>query len=713
MSDDSPRVSVHADDDLFYITDRQLDALDCMQWNPGAYMLRIVEQMSFLPQGGQKWERQVQLRLPAAHRSDSSSDDPDGLFIVSLGMFRRRRFADFTVTNDDSSRCHLLTRRQHGHCLAMCILRQFLSKTEWEHDADNAATALKDLHNYLASMITTMTQDATRTPEGAQKLLKNLFVALGIDDPKRKKRATELLKAGCESMAAQTQYLCWVTARPGATLHLVATYTQADSPRVKPEQDSVTASSTPSRAQRLRLWWRNGRTKRYVKYNVFPMRYTFDAPAFMHCGSYYFTITPPIETKITLLDWGTGRRFRSSSEKDADWGDQRSIRTHSEEATDEVDCSSFAYHFHNRRAVSLERGAVPKSTDRRVTERRGSDRRSSDRGFPDRRSLERRSSIRRKHDAASGTRIHAFLRMDPIDNAKLIAAGGLSLCLAVLAQSGALLSGGPGGSGQWLLLAPAALVLFVGQQRRHHYAHFTRPFRLAVWLYVGLAMLFAGSVVFNVTVTPLSLEDSVAISRIVSGLFAIASSLMVFAFFWSGRHFDRVAQKRCKRVVERVHWFGTPAKFETWRKYPFEVWIRRQRWDKWQQPLTEQEIRPNLRNSHPSDKIYSAIARHSIDRALVGGLIVAVLTAVAMVHWGWGAYQACAILKQQAGQVATERGKLLGVGKCKGDRWQTGPGAAASPTRFTPHHLVTSLHPHQHILPRVGRHRGGLALPLR
>ncbi len=663
------------DDDLSTLETFQLDAFERMQAESSKYVWRVVERVSFLPIGGQQWERQIQLCLPSLpdipphkHRRDNTSQ-----FIVSLGTFRRRRFADFMVTTDDGSQCRLLTRRQHGYCLATCFLRQFILPEEWKN-LDQST--LGDFHSYLASMITAVPSNENYTALGARKLLDELFRASGIMNCNRQKAAHKMLSIHCELLARQTQYLCWVAAQPGSAIHLRATYTQADSPspRYEPEPESDGVTNV-----RLRLWWRNWRTREYARYNVFPLRYSFDTPSYDDCQSYYFTITPPLDTRITLLNWGSGNRFRTAVENTG-W-DKKKYDSQEEPKppdgiAEELDCASFGYHFHNRRRTQRRRKnrRNPKSNRWWSPDRR----RSSDRRWP--------RPDRRRHGTPKATRLHVFLRPDPADNGKLIATGFLGLALAVLAERGALLGGG--GTSQWLLLAPAVLVLFVSQQQRHHYARFTKRYRFSVWIYIILAMLFAGSVNFDAPAIPLlSNRVSAAVPPFISAIFAIASGILIIASIWSGGYFENTTRKRYKRVLKRVRMFGTPSLRQTlkYRRRPvYRIKLK--------EPI---QVSPNPRNKHPSDKVYTSVARHGIDRAFGFTSLVVLLAMLAMIfhwfNWHWGVGEECAITKQHEQRSAEEEGKSLGKGKCKRGRWRrdsTQTASSTSRSRITPSHQV-------------------------
>jgi hypothetical protein len=521
------------------------------------------------------------------------------------------------------------------------------------HEIDESLDEKKraELTQYLAGMITTMVGQQY-TGKGAVELLAELFSASKIDDEAITEPARTILQKHCIAMSAQTQYLCWVKARPGSTVNLQATYTQSDVARYSPEVGGVTRSS-------LRLRWRNWRSKQYAQYNILPLHYAFDTPAYVDCKSYYFTITSPPETRITLLDWMTGRRFRTMNEELSTpprgrWRRRVPIPSKLPDgATEELDCANFAYHFYNRRNIELE------------------------------------TSERRRRSATAGARLHAFVRSEPIENSQLVAIGALSLTLAVLAERGSLTVGsgggyGVGGVGQWLLLAPAALTLFVAQHRRHHYARLTRRYRLSIWIYIVLAMLFAGSVAFDAATLPVVSNDfSDALPTVVSGVFAIASAVLIIAAGWSGRHFEISVRRRAERIIRRVYLYGTPSAWDVVKEHKRSPlsWFRRN-----ETPLPDSAIQPHKREDHPSYKSYVATARHSIDRALAltaaGVLIVAGLMIFA---FPWGQREMCAATRGRVESEDAEQGKpLRGGGKCVDGEWRASRAASATKSAAHP-----------------------------
>ena len=95
--------------DRFAITPAQVDTLAEQVRDPLTHTERCVDELTFLPAGGHRSTRNLQILIPA------SAAPPDRSWrVVSLGVFPPGRFPDFTVRDCAGQRLNLLTRRQHG-----------------------------------------------------------------------------------------------------------------------------------------------------------------------------------------------------------------------------------------------------------------------------------------------------------------------------------------------------------------------------------------------------------------------------------------------------------------------------------------------------------------------------------------------------------------------------------------------------------------------
>lgn len=414
-----------------------VEALSMLLFRPSRYTQRVVERLSFLPLGGERWRRDIQIRIPTI---DSPADDvpPGGQCVVSLGMFRRCRFPDFAVHDASGERLSLVTRRQHQHCITLAAIRQYLNDDDWARAATEAEEELRELYTRMADLVTDIKGETAREPSEIEQSARNLMAKLSKDETTTK-RVASMLASDCEPLARYTHYLCWVPAGWGKTVSLSATYTMSDSvrlagaPRKRPA--AKTSGSTVSRLL-------GARVRGYARFNLCPVPYELRAPAHDHAGSYYLTIEPPADAHVSLLDWGSDRAFAG--------------------ATAEIDCAYATCHIHN------------------------GERLIDDQGSP------------QERQSVAGSRISAFLKADAVDNAALIAIAILNIGLAFLAQKGAFVPRGEIAQQQWLLLAPVLLIALIGQHRRRYYSPVTRLVRLALWGYLAATVLFGASVAFDV-----------------------------------------------------------------------------------------------------------------------------------------------------------------------------------------------------------------------
>lgn len=97
--------------DPYEVTDQRARCLAEMINHPTRSIQRFVEHLSFVPDGGLRWERTLQLQLPA------SKEQGKQWWIVPLGPFNRRRFADIIVLSPTGEPLNLVTRDTHGEAL--------------------------------------------------------------------------------------------------------------------------------------------------------------------------------------------------------------------------------------------------------------------------------------------------------------------------------------------------------------------------------------------------------------------------------------------------------------------------------------------------------------------------------------------------------------------------------------------------------------------
>lgn len=443
-------------DDRSAIDGWQLRALIQMQLNPTAYVQRIVEHLSFLPTGGQRWARDIQIKIPTdptppedgephhnRHRPTLRAESKD-LFIVSLGMFTRSRFADFTVRDAQGSRLSLLTRLQHGYSLATALIFKYLSDKQLDK-LSKQQELFSSLYEPAYELFTTVNRQApghgnvqSQNISKAANALADLLTELDETEGEIQKKVRRIKKE-FSSLETVTQYLCWVVAEPGEVLNLSVNYTMADAPEIAP------AAMMPPNSATTRERWRIQRTAAYASTGLGPFNYELRTPAHDHAGSYYFMIQPPDDSRVSYLDWGIDNSI-----------DDRS---------GEVDCAYNSVHIHN--------GAT-------LAEQEDNDSDPST-----------RSSI-------DGSQISAFLRAGVSGHWPLVVGAVLTMLLAWLAQRGEFALNSASGISSALLIAPTALLAYVAQRQSHYYAKETRLLPRLIIGYLVLNIVFLISVSYDV-----------------------------------------------------------------------------------------------------------------------------------------------------------------------------------------------------------------------
>jgi hypothetical protein len=510
-------------DDRNLVTPAQLAALRPLLRSPNVYAQRLVEHLDFLPEGGQRWRRELQILIP---EMADLKPDRDHWFIVSLGQFRRRRLPDFRVEDCSGRALNLLTRLQHGHCLADFTIDQYLTDSERDKivyaslSADDAAgledpinVAYTALYRPTFEMFTSVREDLAPIAEGR---LIELLLLLGVDQEPAAERA-RLFMNDMTEVAKATQYLCWVRAKPGSPVRLTASYTMPDQRPLAPDPGAQT-----ERFARLRASARTWSSEFYAQLGLGPVPYELVTPANDHTASYYFTLEPPPETSVVYLDWG----LENTIEQDGkEWV-----------------CAHDSVHLHNGTALLASR---------------------------------EESKPRRK---IPESKIYAFMQLDPADHKQVLFAAALNLIFVWLAEAGRLPVQVDSSATPWLAFVPAALVAYVAQQRRHYFAGSTRWVRAVIWGYLALNIVFLVSITFDVAGDGSFAARHGASDDLVSIAMASASIIVFWLFAFVGwpseplavrwfRWLRRSQRKELSSPAERtVHsyvrvarWYGNTA----------------------------------------------------------------------------------------------------------------------------------------------------------
>src|ERR1022692_394005 len=271
--------------------------------HPTRYLQRFVDQMAFLPQGGQRWRRTLQVRIPEAAPAGRS------WHIVSLGQYERRRFPDLVATDASDARLNLLTRHQHGIALTRVTLAKHvysLPRANYiQLKAEAGQPAYSDFRTELYNFYTTagdiIDPESTvrQITRGYRRVLRYAGISPNDGESRIKELADDLTQA-----ASATRYLCWIEAEPNEVVSIRILYTVKD-PIQELERTSIRGSFIKiingifarKTAKRQAIWadW-------YRQFGIAPLNYAFDIPG-RHTASYYFAIDPPVASDVTYLDW--------------------------------------------------------------------------------------------------------------------------------------------------------------------------------------------------------------------------------------------------------------------------------------------------------------------------------------------------------------------------------------------------------------------------
>lgn len=423
----------------YVITPKQIGGLAALTDQRFRYVQRCVEQLSFVPTGGQRWVRTLQIEIPLVQDSASPS-----WWVVSLGQFERKRLADLAVTGADGSRLDLLTRRQHGDVLAGAATAKYLlslsRKQQRKLNKGSARKLNQELRELLFTYFTSL--DSSKAKKGKSKLAATLaskyravLDAIEVDEGRRSELVASFLEE-FEKEEGTTQYLCWAKARPGEVINLQATYTANDP---KHELRLDTLGEAVQAVFRGLFRPRKGRKTRddwYRQYGIAPVGYRSGFPRGAGAGSYYLTLTPPADTVCTLLDWETGSSFNEDRE---------------------VNSAFTAVHIHNDEPTDPPEG----------------------------------------HATKFAGELRAYLRCAPYRHKQILAATALNFMVVLLLARRQLPVGLKGPLQEFILAAPSIVIAFLAQRQSHYHAHVTRRQRAILWIYLAVSVTFLVSIAFD------------------------------------------------------------------------------------------------------------------------------------------------------------------------------------------------------------------------
>jgi hypothetical protein len=316
------------------ISAEQVRCLSALISRPSLYTQRCVEQLAFFPNGGERWTRTLQIRIPLASRPDAR------WWPVTLGTFRRRRYPDFTVLDCNSRRLSLLTRRQHGHVLARAIFstydatlragaprRKRLGARVTREIGSRREALISLMSDHLTSMQTdeqVSSRSERRISRAFRYYVDRLGVPEAVFDPISFALGVRLVRE-----TETTQYFCWVRARPGEVINLTVSYSALD--RVREPKKLIGEKSGVWQTLGIRLM------RMFRVFGLAAMSHRVETSGNAAANSYYFTVAPPENTSVVALL------------SDADG-------SHSDDG--ELDSPSKSFHIHNRDDVHGPQPAV-------------------------------------------------------------------------------------------------------------------------------------------------------------------------------------------------------------------------------------------------------------------------------------------------------------------------------------------------------------------
>jgi hypothetical protein len=207
---------------------------------------------------------------------------------------------------------------------------------------------------------------------------------------------------------------------------------------------------------------------------------------------------PPADSSIPYLDWGLQNTIEGDEEE---WV-----------------CARNSVHVHNGSGL-LVRGETPKPRTR-----------------------------------IPGSKIHAFLRLDPADHKQVMFAALLNLVIVWLAEAGRLSSEVGGTATPWIAVTPALLLAYGAQQRRHYFAQATRWVRIVLWAYLLLNIAFLVSITFDIAPDGSFADRHGFTNDAMSILMASASISVFWLFGFLGRPYEWLMEKAFRLVRWRNRW---------------------------------------------------------------------------------------------------------------------------------------------------------------
>ncbi len=488
----------------------QIEALAQLIGRPALHVQRCVEELAFLAEGGQRWTRKLQIRLPPM--LDGSGKRP-AWRVLSLGFFEPKRYADISAVDGDGRPLALVTREMHGHILAKVLLHEYTLPLVPSAPAE-PHPALRELEaQAVAALSSFLTlHDEPVDPDSGLEAVLLAFSVYAVElesDSDATADVAEAFGAALAKLNPGSQYLCWLKGADHEIVTVVVSYSTSDIWRrvagqiddnAKPDLAQLRGSlQDPSRAPVLEFckavggWWHSNRMRVYRQFGAAPLNYVVSTPVNDTARSYYFMLRPPPKTTATLLCDTDGVHSREGG----------------------VDAAAVSFHM-----------------------------RSGD-----------------YSTSALQPRLRAYIRPDRREN-KMIAAGAfLNLVFVILVARGRFNNSLD--TQTWILVTPTLLTGIIAQQQRHYYAVATRRQRAVLWGYLAIGTVFLVVVTFSQSYVYPGSGTWGWVARTVFIAFGAASAFVAVTYATLGERFlkleDRWMKEKRKTTGGRT-WTGDDAK---------------------------------------------------------------------------------------------------------------------------------------------------------
>ncbi len=310
---------------------RRLDALQELLYNPRNMIERRVETFTLPSHNSYRWKIVQQIRIPG--KSDATT--PTDTFVVSLGMFEKKRTPDLEARDDEGRELAILTRDARGSVMATALIGRYLDDTPYCIDNDEYYFALTEvkqkaglplspaeqellrLVEYVADSIKCITTYASDDAQerfddliaylnrepclgdgGWPGLLQEIDVTPASEEPEGSNeeapaRRTVTLDDQLTGFIGTVHVLAEVRTKPGAAVTVTMTFSDL----IKYESPDPNSLGT-LRARARQCWYRW-----FQKWGLLPATLVRQVHNADHSNSFYIVSHPPDGANIVRSYW--------------------------------------------------------------------------------------------------------------------------------------------------------------------------------------------------------------------------------------------------------------------------------------------------------------------------------------------------------------------------------------------------------------------------